>query len=632
MATEAHQRLEDQYGELATKANIWEEMANQQTDPYAYQMYKTYANDLANKADQLSREGLNATSRKSLLDMKARYSKEITPIEQAYTIRQKQAEEQQKALLQDPTLMLSRRAANTSIDEYLKNPQMPYDTYSGKMIISQTANIAATLAKELKNISSGRLDDYTKTLIKNYGLSSQDIYEFNSNPNSPKSSKVLSAIRNSVLSSIPKSIRDQYEDEIDSFISQGLWNAIGQDQISTYEDYGNRLEAQEKSYLNRKILEQNLKDQQGGNTSIFGSRIVEGVEGETDPNIKRLEGLRPTAEGVSTISLDKKAEAYKKAQDKYDKYMEGRDKKAYEDYRRWEEEQKQGATDKGVKYALTTTRRPEPEGYSQSKRIKAELERAKKAYEEEVAFIDQMEKEYQHLGKNRQERLQVGLALNQILQKRQLSSYTFNAKQSQYNDVRDGIVNTLNAAPKELFKSGFGLLDSNGKALSYDKVQEIIEDSDNISLKVKDGKNAGLKVVYKGKEYEVNGIEEIDRFNNYLRTINNYLSDFSSNITGSITQITPEKLQEINELGVANVKFDDVKLENAGNGYIGTTLYEPESGEYIKLLMDQYGRLIASNSLSNTLQGGTLIDQYFTREANRGLNSLIKIFAAKYDQ
>lgn len=28
--------------------------------------------------------------------MRARYSKEITPIEQAYTVRQKQAEEQQK--------------------------------------------------------------------------------------------------------------------------------------------------------------------------------------------------------------------------------------------------------------------------------------------------------------------------------------------------------------------------------------------------------------------------------------------------------------------------------------------------------------------------------------------------------
>ena len=93
MATQAHQALEDQYGELATKASVWEEMANEQTDPYAYKMYKTYANDLEEQAGQLAREGLNAASRRDMLNMRARYSKEITPIEQAYTTRQKQAEQ-----------------------------------------------------------------------------------------------------------------------------------------------------------------------------------------------------------------------------------------------------------------------------------------------------------------------------------------------------------------------------------------------------------------------------------------------------------------------------------------------------------------------------------------------------------
>ena len=123
MATQAHQELENQYGELATKASVWEEMANEQTDPYAYKMYKTYANDLEEQAGQLAREGLNAASRRDMLNMRARYSKEITPIEQAYALRQKQAEQQQQALLQDPTLMLSRRAATTSLDDYIRNPQ-----------------------------------------------------------------------------------------------------------------------------------------------------------------------------------------------------------------------------------------------------------------------------------------------------------------------------------------------------------------------------------------------------------------------------------------------------------------------------------------------------------------------------
>src|SRR5574344_425465 len=86
MATLAHQEVENEYAELATKANVWDEMANEQTDPYAYKMYKTYSNDIEEQAGQLAREGLNAASRRDMLNMRARYSKEITPIEQAYAL------------------------------------------------------------------------------------------------------------------------------------------------------------------------------------------------------------------------------------------------------------------------------------------------------------------------------------------------------------------------------------------------------------------------------------------------------------------------------------------------------------------------------------------------------------------
>jgi len=135
---------------LSTQASQWEEKANEQTDPYAYKMYKTYANDLENQAKQLAREGLNVASRKEMLDMRSRYNKEIVPIEQAYTTRQKQAEQQQQALLQDPTLMLSRKAAITSLDDYIKNPQLAYESYSGKLITAQAAQAASALAKEMQ--------------------------------------------------------------------------------------------------------------------------------------------------------------------------------------------------------------------------------------------------------------------------------------------------------------------------------------------------------------------------------------------------------------------------------------------------------------------------------------------------
>ena len=91
-----YKEIEEQYTDLSTKAGIWDGLANEQTDPYTYKMYKTYANDLENQASQLASEGLNAVSRKNMLNMRARYSKEIIPIEQAYNRKSKLAEEQRK--------------------------------------------------------------------------------------------------------------------------------------------------------------------------------------------------------------------------------------------------------------------------------------------------------------------------------------------------------------------------------------------------------------------------------------------------------------------------------------------------------------------------------------------------------
>ena len=248
MATQAHQELENQYGELATKASIWEEMANEQTDPYAYKMYKTYANDLEEQAGQLAREGLNAASRRDMLNMRARYSKEITPIEQAYTTRQKQAEQQQQALLQDPTLMLSRRAATTSLDDYIRNPQLSYDAYSGKLITAQAATAAAALAKEMqekprkwRNILG---NSYYESMMQR-GFSSQEVLRaIQDNPNAaPQLTKI---IEDAVNSSGVRNWGDQatIARAID-YAKQGLWNAVGETQYQILDNWRAKMAAQE---------------------------------------------------------------------------------------------------------------------------------------------------------------------------------------------------------------------------------------------------------------------------------------------------------------------------------------------------------------------------------------------------
>jgi len=248
MATQAHQELENQYGELATKASVWEEMANEQTDPYAYKMYKTYANDLEEQAGQLAREGLNAASRRDMLNMRARYSKEITPVEQAYTARQKQAEEQQRALLQDPTLMLSRRASTTSLDDYIRNPQLAYESYSGKLITAQAASAASALAKEMqekpRKWRSILGNSYYETMMQK-GFSSQAVLQaIQDNPDAaPQLTRI---VEDAINSSGVRNWGDQatIARAID-YAKQGLWSAVGETQYQTLDNWRAKMAEQE---------------------------------------------------------------------------------------------------------------------------------------------------------------------------------------------------------------------------------------------------------------------------------------------------------------------------------------------------------------------------------------------------
>lgn len=248
MATQAHQELENQYGELATKASVWEEMANEQTDPYAYKMYKTYANDLEAQAGQLAREGLNAASRRDMLNMKARYSKEITPIEQAYATRQKQAEQQQQALLQDPTLMLSRRASTTSLDDYIRNPQLAYEAYSGKLITAQAAQAASALAKEMqekpRKWRSILGNSYYESMMQK-GFSSQAVLQaIQDKPNAaPQLTRI---VEDAINSSGVRNWGDQatIARAID-YAKQGLWSAVGETQYQTLDNWRAKMAEEE---------------------------------------------------------------------------------------------------------------------------------------------------------------------------------------------------------------------------------------------------------------------------------------------------------------------------------------------------------------------------------------------------
>lgn len=149
-ATTAHKDLENAYSELATKAGVWEKLANETKDEEAYNMYSKYMNDLKTFSDVLATEGLNPLSRQNMLNMKNRYSQEIVPIENAYNTRMNMIKAQTDARTKDPTMLFDFDASDLTLDKLITNPSMTYTPYSGALITKMTAEAASNLARQVR--------------------------------------------------------------------------------------------------------------------------------------------------------------------------------------------------------------------------------------------------------------------------------------------------------------------------------------------------------------------------------------------------------------------------------------------------------------------------------------------------
>ena len=262
MATEAHHNLEDQYADLESKASIWEGMANEQTDPRTYKRYKDYADELRAAANDLADYGLTPSSRQKLANMRARYSSQILPIQNAYQTRLEKAKEQRQALNQDPTLMFSRRAATTSLDEYMDNPMLDYESYSGAMLTKQVAQMADKLKGELTSYGSKPLDKFTNLFLQKHGLSSQEVLNAINNPNAGDSAKVLNAMVNDAIESSGMKgwADDATMKQAYRYAWQGAWNAVGQTTASPYENKQAVMDYEQQQKKDLMDYEQQLKN------------------------------------------------------------------------------------------------------------------------------------------------------------------------------------------------------------------------------------------------------------------------------------------------------------------------------------------------------------------------------------
>lgn len=237
-ATTEHRAIEEGLGEMSAKAGMWDKLANQQSDPIAYAQYKTYADDLTKQADLLARQGLTPESRRGLLDMKRRYSNEITPIEVAATKREELTKAQREAIQKDPSLMFNIDYGTASLDDLINNHNATYNTISGSELSKRASMMASNLAKTIQenpqyqSILGGQYFQQMQQL----GYTPQQVMQTIMNdPNAPSE---LKQVADTVWQEAGLDTWDQAtQTRARDYINAGLYDAIGTQKFDTQ---GNR--------------------------------------------------------------------------------------------------------------------------------------------------------------------------------------------------------------------------------------------------------------------------------------------------------------------------------------------------------------------------------------------------------
>lgn len=236
MNQQAQQQAEDAFTTLAVNADKWSKLANSAKDKDTYNRYKAYSDELHNQIDLLMNEGLNINSRKALMNLRSQYASQIVPIEEAYNKREQQADAIWKMYAQDPTLIMQYNPNDISLEDYINNPSMRPQLYSGKILTAQVAQQAQALANRITELKkSGKLDKYYDEITKTYGLSPQDVDDF---LNGKVTNSFLSTIKRNVLQSsgISKWANASTLRQADSFMNQGLYSTIGKSDIALQRD------------------------------------------------------------------------------------------------------------------------------------------------------------------------------------------------------------------------------------------------------------------------------------------------------------------------------------------------------------------------------------------------------------
>lgn len=228
--------------------------------PKAKQIYDAYQADFKTAADSFA-QGMNVNNAKALGLLRRRYGSDITKLETARQAMSKIADARKLAMAEGRGADMLYQDLGI-LDNYLDNPNYSPASYNGAQLTKQVSDAASTLAKGFINAGKyGNLDNYTKLWVQKTGMSPEQVTKTIQELQTGGIEAVTSPIFKNLVSSIIDSSGVMKWGDTETkkralgYASQGLYKAIGEVKVSTYEDYANK-KALDNYYDMLKIQEQ----------------------------------------------------------------------------------------------------------------------------------------------------------------------------------------------------------------------------------------------------------------------------------------------------------------------------------------------------------------------------------------
>lgn len=326
MQTQAHQALEAQYADLASKANELEKKLDANRDKVSRATYEKYMSDLDSIATKLTKFGLTQGSNRDALAANSEYHKRIIPIIEGYN-RRAEAERQQQAMLaQDPTRLFNRLASELSVDDFVADQTLDVisQNYSGAMITKQVADQGLQYVKWAKK--NGKLHSlgipYKYEQEFQQGASPEAVYAaMMKDPNAdPFFQRVVDQVLQSTgiskWSSVNGDVNSYNWKRADNYAREGLPAFIG---TRTWKEYDDNYNMQ-LALLEQKQRMATPPEITGGNANwnpMFSASEIWGHN-----NFKEMvnKGLIRKGENGKYELTD---EGYKKAKESFDRVRSG---------------------------------------------------------------------------------------------------------------------------------------------------------------------------------------------------------------------------------------------------------------------------------------------------------------------